>query len=321
MKLNDVGIIGSEGKVGKRRSDILSKYYPKIKQYLFDIKDTECYSDSIDFLGQNNLDAVFICVPHTVTKDLVVKALDMGINVFAEKPPGVCLDDVDEMYQAVKRNPDVKLKFGFNHRYYKHIQLAKETIASGKMGKVQWLRSSYGKINMENWRGNEILAGHGILLSQGIHMVDLIGFLSGTEFNSVKSFVSHFNKKWYDDNIFAIFSSKDGITASLHSSCLMGRNIFQLDIGMEKGAISISGLITSTKSFGFPERISISYLNDMTFYGNPVQTVTNFGEDDSWYLEIKEFFGCIKEEKPIKYGTINDAHQVMFLIDEVYKND
>ena len=59
----------------------------------------------------------------------------------------------------------------------------------------------------------------------------------------------------------------------------------------------------------------------MTFYGNPVQTVTNFGEDDSWYLEIKEFFGCIKEEKPIKYGTINDAHQVMFLIDEVYKND
>lgn len=321
MKLNDAGIIGSEGKIGKRRSDILSKYYPKIKQYLFDIKDTECYTDSIDFLRKNNPDAVFICVPHTVTKDLVVEALDMGINVFAEKPPGVCLDDVDEMHRAIKRNSDVKLKFGFNHRYYSHIQNAKKIIDAKELGEIQWIKGTYGKVGIgKGWREYERLGGHGILLGQGIHLVDLFRFFTGQEFTEIKSFVSHFNKKWYEDNIFAIMQSPSGVVGSLHSSCTLKKNAFIIYIGLEHGYICIKNLITSTKSFGFPEELCVANSDKTFFYGNPQKTSTYYGIDNSWKIEIDEFIDAIVNNKPVRNGSIDDAYENMKIIEKVYED-
>ena len=316
-----VGIIGNLGKVGRKREKIIrDRYNHKVKGFDISLsKNLKEYGDWIGFINKFKPDALFISVPHTLTTDMVVYALNQNIHVFAEKPPGICLGDVVRMSKAL--GIDTKLKFGFNHRYYKHIQLAKlHILCSDELGKVQWLRGAYGKINMENWRRDKNLGGKGILLSQGIHMVDLVRYLSGCEFDKVKSFTSHFTKNWYEDNVFALLQSKTGITASIHSSCVMGRNTFQLDIGMEGGLISLSGLITSTKSFGFPEQISISSLDDMTFYGNPVQTVTKFGIDTSWEQEVVEFFDCIKNEKDIIHGNISDAYEVMKLVDKVYKD-
>lgn len=321
-----VGIIGSAGNVGSKRSNILVESFSGIEQHLFDIKDTKWYSNPVDFLRDNEMDAVFICVPHTLTKKLVIDALDMGIHVFAEKPPGVCLNDVNEMHNAYvrnkKKNKKLKLKFGFNHRYYHHVQLAKKTIMKGDLGKILWMRGLYGKVDFENWRADKTLAGHGILISQGIHMIDLFRYLSGEEFKNPKSLVSHFKKEWYEDDVMSLLESeKTGISAFLHSSCLMGQNTFNLMIGMEKGYIKINGLFTRTKSFGFPEEVRIAYNNICHFYGNPVEVVTTFGDDPSWTLEMKEFFDAIEKDQPIIHGTINDATEVMSIIDEIYKED
>ena len=321
-----VGIIGSKGNVGSKRSDILVKSFSGIKQCLYDITDTKWFSNPVDFLKSTELDAVFICVPHTLTKALVIDALDMGMHVFAEKPPGICLNDVNEMHDAYvrnkKKNNKLKLKFGFNHRYYHHIQLAKKTIESGQLGRILWMRGLYGKVDFENWRADKELAGHGILISQGIHMVDLFRYLSGEEFENPKCLVSHFKKEWFEDDVMALMKSKEtGISSFLHSSCLMGQNTFNLMIGMENGYIKINGLFTRTKSFGFPEEVRIAHNDLCHFYGNPVEVVTTFGDDLSWTLEMKEFFDAIEKDQPIVHGTLNDATEVMALIDKIYEAD
>ena len=73
----------------------------------------------------------------------------------------------------------------------------------------------YGKskilnFSKSNWRSERKFAGGGILLDQGIHMLDLIKYFNNNSiFLKYKSFIS--NKFWgynVEDNAFVIMKSK-----------------------------------------------------------------------------------------------------------------
>lgn len=330
MKLK-VAIIGSQGKMGQKRKTILEEDDRIHISALCDISSNfdsprlsaniSYYTDYHDMLEKENLGAVFICVPHTLTKKIVIDALSYNIHVFSEKPPGICLNDVKEMKECLAHHPNLKLKFGFNHRYYSHIQNAKKFIDSRELGEIQWIKGTYGRVELGNgWREREELGGRGILLSQGIHLVDLFRYLTGREFSEIKSFVSHFNKKWYEDNVFAIMRSSSDIVGSLHSSCTLRKNAFIIYIGLEHGYIRIENLITSTRSFGFPEELCVANSDKTYFYGNPQKTSTYYGVDNSWKDEVDEFVDVIINKKPVRNGNINDAYENMKIVEEVYKH-
>ena len=167
--VRNVGIIGNKGNIGSKREKLIKENYPQIKVFGYDTNGG-WYNNYKEFLDSVELDAVFICVPHTLTTDMVVYSLKKGLHVFAEKPPGVSMDDVKTMSDASSNG--LKVKFGFNHRYYSHVMDAKKIIDSKRLGKPCWIRGVYGKVDFENWRIDEELAGHGILISQGIHLID-----------------------------------------------------------------------------------------------------------------------------------------------------
>ena len=83
-----------------------------------------------------------------------------------------------------------KLKYGFNHRYHDSVQEAVKLVQSGELGKLINLRGVYGKSKIisfdSDWRTQRSIAGGGILLDQGIHMVDLIRLFAG-EFENIHS--------------------------------------------------------------------------------------------------------------------------------------
>lgn len=72
------------------------------------------------------LDAVFVCLPNYMAKDAIVRAFERGKHVFAEKPPGITVDETEAMLKAAKAAGTV-LKFGFNHRYHPAIIRAQRT--------------------------------------------------------------------------------------------------------------------------------------------------------------------------------------------------
>lgn len=320
-----VGIIGF-GKIGKLRKKVIENNPDLLLESICDTVHPEpddkviCkFFENYKDLLKLDIDAVFICVPHTLTKQIVIDSLKNNLHVFAEKPPGICVGDVLEIERELIRHPDLKLKFGFNHRYYTHIQNAKKFIDSGKLGRIQWIKGTYGRVALgSGWRLKKETGGHGILLSQGIHLVDLFRFLTGEEFINIKSFVSHFGKKWYEDNVFAIMSSANGVVASLHSSSVLGKNTFIMYVGFEKGYLCIRNVITSTRSFGFPEELTIADGDKTFFYGNPEKTITYYGVDVSWSNEIKDFVDSIINNKPTQNGSITDAYQNMTIIEGVY---
>ncbi len=301
----------------------LSMVCDQSKPDILDLRDIEFTDNYENIINNKGIDAIFVCTPNFLTKSIVVSALNNGKHVFSEKPPGRNLDELIEMREAEKKNSGLKLMFGFNHRFHDSLIHAKEVIDSGDLGNVLWMRGRYGKSVDENyaetWRAKKDLAGGGIFIDQGIHMLDLF-LMMVDDFDEVKSFVS--NLFWnleVEDNVFAMFKNKKGQVASLHSTMTQWRHLFSLEIFLEKGHIVINGLLTTSGSYG-REEVSISRNgasgHAVLWSGEERRT---YDINTSWENEIKMFFDCIENNKPVPVGNSDDAYKLMHLVDMVYK--
>lgn len=280
--------------------------------------------DIASILADPNIDAIVICTPNDLLKDLTVKALQAGKHVFSEKPPGRNLAEIKEMIAAENKAKGKKLMFGFNHRHHESMLHTQNLINSGEYGKILWMRGRYGKSVDEkffsNWRSKKEVAGGGIFLDQGIHMLDLF-LMFCSDFDEVHAFVSNLYWKLdIEDNVFAIFRNKAGQVASLHSTMTQWRHIFSLEIFLEKGYITINGLKTSSNTYG-DEVMTIARNRSLP----PAAVWTEeenlvFHTDYSWEKEMKVFIESIRQDKPVPVGNTKDALKLMTLVEEVYKN-
>ncbi len=328
----NVGIIGY-GKMGKLRHKILEEIGGHRVAHVCDTApvpgEFRTTTDPDDLIGDPEIGAVFICTPNNLISDLTIRALDAGKHVFAEKPPGVSSREVLDMIAAEKRNPGKKLMFGFNHRYHESVREAKRRLDTGDYGKILWMRGRYGKSVDESfyneWRAKRGQSGGGILMDQGIHMLDLLMYFAGG-FDEVKSYCS--NLYWnldVEDNVFALLrNSENHVVASLHSTMTQWRHLFALEIFMERGYIVINGLVTSSMSYTINSGEEV-----LTIAANrtpPPQARHSseerfvYKKDYSWNHEMSAFFTAIEEDGPIVFGNTGDSLELMQMIERIYKD-
>ncbi|EAL5903523.1 gfo/Idh/MocA family oxidoreductase [Campylobacter lari] len=326
-----VGIAGF-GKIGQLRAQkILEKDYGKVLA-VYDIKKPSKLSNDIIFchsfdeLLSQDIDAIFICTFVDSLAEYTKKALLSGKHVFCEKPPARTSKELQEVIE-IEHKTKMILKYGFNHRYHYSIMEAKKIIDSKTMGKLLWMKGTYGKAGSidyhKNWRNYKNKSGGGILIDQGIHMLDLMRYLSGEEFEKINSFVT--NAYWdieVEDNAFAIMKTYSNTIAMLHSSATHWKHKFLLEMYFEEGYINLDGILSGTRSYA-PETLVVGRreFEDITFaMGKPKESVTWFENDDSWENEIREFFDVIKNKGKIENGTSDDALQTLLLIEKIYNN-
>ena len=323
------GIVGL-GKMGGIRADSIRKRNDSVlvsgsdpnppEKGFSDLRLLPDYRAVID----SDVDAVVVCTPNRFIPEIAVAALDAGKHVFCEKPPGRDLEGVRRIMEAEERNPGLMLKVGFNHRYHYGIMEAKKIIDSRKYGRILWMRGVYGKAegsgNPDEWRLKPDVAGGGILLDQGIHMLDLFRHFCG-EFNEVKSMCS---RAYWDfpteDNAFALLRDERGRIAMLHSSFTQWKHRFTLEIFMEDGYVIVDGMPSGTRSYR-DEWLIQARKHQGFAIGNPPEERVFFNTDPSWDLELEEFVTCIRTGKPVKFGTSRDAYQTMKLVFDVYDAD
>jgi 1,5-anhydro-D-fructose reductase (1,5-anhydro-D-mannitol-forming) len=323
-----IGIIGF-GKMGQiREQAVLHSEHARIS-IVYDTGDlTTEYkiAGSVnEIIEDADIDAIFICTPNYLNKDLTIRSLSAGKHVFCEKPPAFTAKDVEDI-QRVELKSGKVLMYGFNHRHHNSIKHMKELIDSSDFGKVLWMRGRYGKSVDETyyktWRAKRELAGGGILIDQGIHMLDLFLHLGGS-FDSVQAVVS--NLYWnldVEDNVFATLqNTKTGMVANLHSTMTQWRHLFSLEIFLEKGYMTINGLKTSSNSYG-DEILSIAKNRSSA----PAATWEDeeritYHEDKSWDSEVEEFFSAIIEKRIVRIGHSEDALQLMKLVDKIYNTN
>jgi predicted dehydrogenase len=325
-----VGIAGY-GVVGKRRREAIDQH-PALKTIgVCDrvFPDEGVFPDGVRYythynlLLQEDLDVLFVCMTNDISPEVTIAGLEKGLHVFCEKPPGRDLNDIARVIACEKKHPNLRLKYGFNHRYHDSVRDALKIIKNQELGTLINMRGIYGKSKIisfdSDWRTQRALAGGGILLDQGIHMVDLMRLFAG-EFVDIHSFVS--NNYWHhdvEDNAYALMRTADGVVAMLHSSATQWRHRFQLDINLSRGMIILSGILSGSKSYG-AETMLVAYAEESDG-GDPREKTMRYNKDNSWWDEICDFTDAILNSKPIQDGSSMEALETMRLVYRIYCAD
>ena len=141
------------------------------------------YKDYRDLLKQPDIDAVVVCTPDQLHREMVLAALEAGKHVLCEKPMALTLEDCREMVEAGRKS-DRKLMIGQICRYTPGFRLAKELIDKGEIGELFYVESEYAHdyskiLGVGNWRRDPLRHG---FLGGGCHPVDLLRWIAGNPY-------------------------------------------------------------------------------------------------------------------------------------------
>lgn len=269
----------------------------------------EKYSDYIEMLNGVKPDVVHICTPHYLHEQMIIDALERGVNVLCEKPLCISLDGIERILAAEKKS---KAMLGVCHqnRYNLENVFLKDYLKDKKVisgyGTVVWSRSAeyYAKAD---WRGKWATEGGGVLINQALHTFDLMQWLVGFPKN---------------------------VTASISNLTLKG------DIEVEEtatvicsGGAEFSFFATNGSSVSFPVTVTIK-TEDQTISVLPGKVIVGdktyeFKKNDKVLGKacygvgheglIKDFYDCVKTGRKFAIDGA-EASKVIKLILAAYKS-
>jgi UDP-N-acetyl-2-amino-2-deoxyglucuronate dehydrogenase len=135
-------------------------------------------------LERPDIDAVSVCLPDFLHREVVIAAAEAGKHVLCEKPLALDLESADAMVHACAQ-AGVELGLIMNHRYAPGNIQAHAAVRAGALGRQlvgSVIHSSGLKGDPEGtseWRGRRGLATGGVLSTQAIHFLDLLLWLMG----------------------------------------------------------------------------------------------------------------------------------------------
>ena len=143
--------------------------------------------DPLSILDDTNIDIVCIASYDDAHESQVLRALRNNKHVFVEKP--LCLSGKELNNIADELNSKPHLSFSSNHILRKTPRFVelKERISSNLLGEIFHMEGSYdyGRLHKltDGWRGK--IPNYSVTLGGGIHIIDLMLWLSGKKVSSV----------------------------------------------------------------------------------------------------------------------------------------
>lgn len=324
--MKNVAIIGAGLQAKRRTSVILNDSNYKVSWVVDLIEErakklaNHCRAnyatDWRPIVQRNDIDIVLTLTYPDSHAAISIEAMKNGKDVLCEKPLARTEKDAQEMIKIAKKTRRI-LKCGFNHRHHPAILEAHYLFKKNLIGKPIFARGCYGIAGRQGlekeWRSDPKIVSGGQLMEQGIHLVDLFRWFLG-DFSRVAGFIeaNFWQIAPLEDNAFAIFQTKKGTVASIHSSLTQWINLFELEIYGEKGSLTVSGL---GESYGVEKLIINIHDPDGPF---SYKTIEFRGRDRSWDNEWEEFTKAIETRKePI--GGASDGLKAIEIVNAVYQ--
>ncbi|MDV2685096.1 Gfo/Idh/MocA family oxidoreductase [Alkalihalophilus lindianensis] len=205
------------------------------------------YSYYKSLLHDSNVDLVIISTISSLHAEMTKEALLAKKHVLVEKPLALTLDQSRNLHQLANQCGK-KLFVCYQLRYIKTILMIKEMLNQGLFGELY-----YGAITIEinrsehyykeaNWRGKWDLDG-GMLINQGIHLVDLLVWFLGDVVDVDGCLIKKNDSKETEDAAMGIFTFKSGAKGILHANTItLPTNIgYSIRLFGEKGTVALKG--------------------------------------------------------------------------------
>jgi len=207
----DVDIVAVADARPGRADDVAGRYGARAHQ------------DGTTLLEQEELDAVWLCVPPSAHGPLELAALDRALPFFVEKPLAIDLPTAARVAAAVRQH-DLLTCVGYHWRSLDVVQQAQQAVAGStvELLTATWLDSTPAA----PWWSRRSGSG-GQLVEQTTHLVDLARLLVG-EIATVQALeVTTPREAWPDADVptasAVLLRFTSGAVGTITSSCVLDR--------------------------------------------------------------------------------------------------
>lgn len=251
--------------------------------------------DHRTILDNKQIDAVIICSSTDTHAQMITEAAQAGKHIFCEKPIALELPKIDAALQAVDR-AKVKLQVGFNRRFDPSFKRARDLVSTGALGDPHILRITsrdpappplaYVKVS------------GGIFLDMAIHDFDMARFIMGSEITEVFAV----GNVLVDPEIGKAGDIDTAVTT----------------LKFANGAL---GMIDNSRKavYGYDQRVEVFGSKGVAIVGNKTPDTVAQSDAvgvhsakplfffleryaDAYLDEMREFIGCVKEDKTPSVG-------------------
>ncbi len=279
----------------------LEKYAPNYDGYV------ACYDDLESLIADKNVEAIYCPMANEEHAEWAIKAISAGKHVLIEKPMATKLSDIDAIEAAVKkanaRKENICVMEGFMYRFHPQHARVSELVASGVIGDILSVRSSFSFLMREArmYRINRSMAdGGGALWDIGPYAIHTLRWGMGLN--------NHASKQAFVEPLSCIATAKlnehgaDIVTSGVldFGKDAKGRARFgQFDISFERSRkseyelIGDKGWLKCHTVWAFDKDVPmISWGNDTGESGEEKLSPANH-----FVLEIEYFSDCVLNNK------------------------
>ncbi|MXY94203.1 MAG: Gfo/Idh/MocA family oxidoreductase [Caldilineaceae bacterium SB0670_bin_27] len=200
-----------------------------------------------DVLADPAVDAVCICTPSGQHAQETIAAASNGKHVLVEKPMALSLADADAMIAACREN-GVQLGVCLQRRAEPLFRRVHDAIHGGDLGEI-----TLGVVTMPyyrdepyyaqaDWRGTWEMDGGGVLMNQGIHIIDLLLWFLGDPVDVHAFADSRHRSVEIEDTAGAVLRFANGAVATITATVATEPGFpHRLEVYGTNGGIQIEG--------------------------------------------------------------------------------
>lgn len=280
------------------------------------------YTDYIEMLDREEIDAVHICLPHFLHSTVAVECMKRKKHVLTEKPMDISVERAQLMIDTAK-NEGVVLGCIFQNRYNAGTQFVRNMFLSGELGKVlgakcfvTWRRTGAYYTNSD-WKGKWDKEGGGVIIDQAIHTLDAMRYIINSRICEVDATIAKRSNEpiEVEDTAEGAIFFENGVMANFHAMNYYSfDDDVQIDMHFENGFAKIisdnatvkmnDGRILEAKR---DENETIDYGNVKSYWGV------------NHYKQIHNFYECLETGEEM-FVDLDGAFETMKLVEAIYKS-
>jgi len=262
------------------------------------------HADHAELLAADDVDAVYIAVPHSAHRDMAVAAIEAGKTVLVEKPFTLNRAQADEL-ATLARDRGGFLMEAMWTRFLPHMVRIRELLAHGRLGDVQLVTAEHGVWFRHDpaHRMFDPHLGGGALLDLGVYPISFASMVLGAPSSVLAS--TQFGDTGVDGQTAAVLQYENGRQA-VATSTMQAWLPNRATIAGTDARIDIDGTWYRPTSFTLTERTGAVERYEFPEQGNGLR------------YQAEEVARCVRAgQRESAVMSLDESCRIMGTMDDV----
>lgn len=282
----------------REKVDVLSKRY-----YMGEI-----YTDYEQMLREANIDVVIIATPNYLHTPMAISAIEYGKDVLCEMPLGLDANEVNDLGKVVDASDNI-LMSAFNGRFRPDVQILKDLISKGELGRISfakagWLKSLHEE--RDGWRSDPLKSGGGAIMTLGIQILGYVSWLVGLDVSSVVAGFHTTDRIEDSGIIFLRYRDGSYLMIEVGWTLLFEKDFTYFNLYGSDGVALLNPLKI--------KKLENNRVIDLTPSNIPKHPIK-----ESYYNMLERFIDYVGSRSVPQHGW-QDAYEVAIIIDAAYRS-